>query len=157
MVWLWLCTYIFKQLTSSYKLRKLFITVHRDRVNPPKKLTELGAFVPTTNGGGKHRHTGMIVESTAYTAFSNNGEPFKFNIPTNPGPYPTMVSTDVAMYGICSFNRTCSVFKSSLMWGLMRSKAFEDSGYSVARWQIGLEGWAVGLWMPEVSAFVGCI
>jgi hypothetical protein len=54
------------------------------------EITELCASVPTTNGGGQHGHAGMIVESTAYIAFSHNGQPFI--VPTNPGPYP---KTDV--------------------------------------------------------------
>jgi hypothetical protein len=37
----------------------------------------------------------MIVESTAYVAFSHNEQPF--TIPTNPGLYPTTVSADPAM------------------------------------------------------------
>ena len=58
------------------------------------EITEMCASVPTTNGGGRHGHAGMIVESTAYVAFSHNGDPF--NVPTNPGPYPATVSTDAA-------------------------------------------------------------
>ena len=58
------------------------------------EITNLCASVPTTNGGGRHGHAGMIVESVAYTAFSYNGQPF--TVPTNPGPYPMTVSADAA-------------------------------------------------------------
>ena len=40
-----------------------------------KEITESCASIPTTNGGGQHGHVGMIVESTAYVAFSHNGQP----------------------------------------------------------------------------------
>ncbi len=58
------------------------------------EITELCASIPTTNGGGRHGHAGMIVESTAYVAFSFNATPF--TVPTNPGPYPLTVSADAA-------------------------------------------------------------
>lgn len=55
---------------------------------------ELGAMlatVHTTNGGGHHRHIGMILDNKEYTTFSTSVTPF--TAPKNQGPFPTTVTT----------------------------------------------------------------
>ncbi len=50
------------------------------------------ATVSTTNGGGDHRHIGMILKEAEYIKFSMGAT--SFTIPKNPGPFPTTVSTN---------------------------------------------------------------
>ena len=47
------------------------------------------ASTPTGNGGGSHEHVGMLLADTEYRSFSTGGAAFV--VPTNPGPYPTVV------------------------------------------------------------------
>ena len=65
-----------------------------DVTNLVHELTEMLVSVPTTNEGGSHGHMGMIINDAEYHTFSNGNQPF--NIPTNPGPYPTTVDPDLA-------------------------------------------------------------
>eukprot|EP00804_Cyclotella_cryptica_P014825 CCRYP_015027-RA/>CCRYP_015027-RA protein AED:0.12 eAED:0.12 QI:0/0/0/1/0.2/0.16/6/0/1256 len=65
-----------------------------DVTNLVREMTEMLASVPTTNGGGSHGHIGMIIKDAEYRTFSTGNQPF--NIPTNPGPYPTTVDPDPA-------------------------------------------------------------
>jgi hypothetical protein len=48
--------------------------------------------IPTTNGGGRHGHIGMIIPEAEYITFLHNAE--RFVEPTNPGPYPANVDPD---------------------------------------------------------------
>ena len=57
-----------------------------------EELTAMLATVPMTNGGGQHRHDGMIIPDMQYITFLHNAE--HFILPTNPGPYPTVVDPD---------------------------------------------------------------
>lgn len=65
-----------------------------DVTNLVREMTEMLASVPTTNGGGSHGHIGMIIDDAEYRTFSTGNQPF--TIPTNPGPYPTVVDPDPA-------------------------------------------------------------
>ena len=47
------------------------------------------------NGGGLHKHVGMITVDAFYCTFLYGGDPF--TIPMNPGPYPAMVNPDAAV------------------------------------------------------------
>ena len=56
---------------------------------------ELGAMlatVPTTNGGGDHRHIGMILDNLENTSFSTGSN--SVVLPKNPGPFPSTISTN---------------------------------------------------------------
>ena len=67
-----------------------------DVTNLVREMTEMLASVPTTNGGGSHGHIGMIIDDAEYCTFLKGNQPF--NIPTNPGPYPTTVDPDPATH-----------------------------------------------------------
>ena len=45
--------------------------------------------IETTNGGGVHGLLGMIMSDTKYVTISKGGK--MWNVPTNPGPFPTSV------------------------------------------------------------------
>ena len=59
-----------------------------------KELTNALASIPTTLGGGKHGHIGMIIDETEYVQISHGGA--KFDAPTNPGVYPATVDENNA-------------------------------------------------------------
>jgi len=54
------------------------------------ELLAIAASIPTGNGGGLHGHMGMLLDDTEYRSFSTGGTAFV--VPTNPGPYPTVVN-----------------------------------------------------------------
>ena len=54
-----------------------------------KELTNAAGSVATQNGGGEHGHIGMVVKDAEYITFSRSGA--SFQVPTNPGPYPSSV------------------------------------------------------------------
>ena len=57
-----------------------------------KDLTNVAGSIATQNGGGEHGHVGMVVKDAKYINFSRSGA--SFQVPTNPGPYPTSVDSD---------------------------------------------------------------
>ena len=60
-----------------------------------KELSMAASSIPTTNGGGQHRHVGLIIDELEYITFSHNGK--RFLDPTNPGPHPTVVDNDAVI------------------------------------------------------------
>ena len=52
-----------------------------------EELTAMLATVPKTNGGGHHGHVGLIISGVQYVTEH-------FVLPTNPGPYPSVVDPD---------------------------------------------------------------
>ena len=60
------------------------------------ELLAIAVSVPMGNGGGSHGHVGMLLNDAEYTMFSTGG--VHFIVPTNPGPYPTVVDlTDMVV------------------------------------------------------------
>ena len=55
-----------------------------------KEVAKIAANVPTSLGGGKHGHLGLVLEPAKYTAISHGGATFE--VPTHPGAYPSTVS-----------------------------------------------------------------
>jgi len=57
-----------------------------------KELIAILANIPTTLGGGNHRHAGILMEPARYLLIA--GVPF--NNPANPGNYPLTVAGNAA-------------------------------------------------------------
>ena len=82
-----------EQGTEKYKITSIDKQPEDEDLNLlTKELTNAAGSVSTQNGGGEHGHVGMVVEDVEYVTFSNGGA--RFLVPTNPGPYPTIVSLD---------------------------------------------------------------
>ena len=62
---------------------------NEDMTKLTSELLAIAMSVPTGNGGGSHGHVGMLLDDAEYIVFSTGGA--HFVIPTNPGPYPTVV------------------------------------------------------------------
>ena len=60
-----------------------------DMMKLTSELLAIAASVPTGNGSGSHGHVGMLLDNVEYVASSTGGA--HFVIPTNPGPYLTVV------------------------------------------------------------------
>lgn len=54
------------------------------------ELLAIATSVPTTKGGGSHRHMGMLLDNAKYRTFSTGGTPFY--VLTNPSSHPTTVN-----------------------------------------------------------------
>ena len=59
------------------------------------ELSEMTAFVPTTNWGGSHGYMGMITEDAFYQMLLMGRAPFI--VPTHPGAYPMTVDSDAVI------------------------------------------------------------
>ena len=57
------------------------------------QLCCIPASIPTSLGGGKHRHVGIVMSQLEHTVILKGG--ITFDKPTNPGTYPIKVSTDM--------------------------------------------------------------
>ena len=55
---------------------------------------KIAASIPTSLGGGKHGHIGVILPEDEYVKISQDGK--KISIPEHPGHYPTTVSSIAA-------------------------------------------------------------
>ena len=63
----------------------------RDLTLLKKELVKIAGKEPTSLGGGKHGHIGILMKETDYKAISNGG--VEFTIPSHPGHHPTTLST----------------------------------------------------------------
>ena len=63
----------------------------RDLTLLKKELVKIAGKEPTSLGGGKHGHIGILMKETDYKAISNGG--VEFTIPSHPGHAPTTLST----------------------------------------------------------------
>jgi hypothetical protein len=60
-----------------------------------KECTNAVSSISTTNVGGQHGHTGMVIPTAEYVSFSQNAE--RFITLTNPGLYPDIVNPDIVV------------------------------------------------------------
>ena len=56
-----------------------------------RELAKITASVPTSLGGGKHGHLGLVLPKEKYITMSNGGK--EFEIPPHPGHYPENTSS----------------------------------------------------------------
>ena len=59
-----------------------------------EECSNAAASVPTSNGGGRHGHIGMLMEDTEYQLISHRNA--QFIVPVYPGAYPTTVDENNA-------------------------------------------------------------
>ena len=59
-----------------------------------KELAAIASGIPTSYGGGRHGHIGLLLPQPEYVQISHGGAPF--DTPPHPGAYPAQVSADPA-------------------------------------------------------------
>jgi hypothetical protein len=80
------------------KVRKETVTkingqpMNQDLMILEKELIVILANIPTTLGGGNHRHTGIIIKTARYLLMTGTA----FVNPLNPGTYPENIAGNAA-------------------------------------------------------------